>query len=137
MEKKERKIKENKRMNTEMCFFKIVKNILNKCGLYVNDDSITIFIYLKFWMIVFFLFGTFVTSFYYVLLNLDNIQRASIALFAANIMFIGFIYYSMLFQQKFELNSLIGKIESMVKIRKLKQYQFELDSSKGSNLIVY
>lgn len=129
----QRKNIEEKMMETEMCFFKIVKNILNKCGLYVYDDSITIFIYLKYWMIVFCLFATFVTSFHYVLLNLDDIQKASTALFAANIMFIGSIYYSMIFQQKAELRSLIGEIESMVKKRKLpqqqqqrQQHQFEL-----------
>lgn len=106
-------------METEISFFKIVKNILNKCGLYVYDDSITIIIYLKYWMIVIFLFATFITSFHYVLLNLDDIQKASTALFASNIMFIGTIYYSMIFQQKTELRSLIGEIESMVKTRKL------------------
>lgn len=124
---KNRKINKNKtKMETEMCFFKMVKNILNKCGLYVYDDSITIFIYLKYLMIIFFLFATFVTSFHYVLLNLNDIQKASTALFAANIMFIGSIYYSMMFQQKTQLRSLIGEIESIVKTRKLQQHQSKI-----------
>lgn len=102
-----------------MSYLKITKNILNKCGLYVYDDSIIGFIYLKYIVIVSFLVFTFITSFHYVLQNLDDIQKASTALFAANIMFIGSIYYTMIFTQKNQFRTLIHEIECMVEKRKL------------------
>lgn len=103
-----------------MAFFQITKNILNKIGLYVYDDSIAFFIYLKYTVIVCFLLVTFTTSFHYVLLNLDDIQKASTALFAANIMFIGSIYYTMIFIQRDDIRALIHEIECMVEERKFK-----------------
>lgn len=108
------------RYQSKMAFLKMTKLILNKCGLYDYDDSIVFFIYLKFLVIVTFLFATFATCFHFVVLNLDlnNIQNASNAIFAANIMCIGSIYCTMIFYRRDKLQSIIHEIETIIETRK-------------------
>lgn len=101
-----------------MAFFKMTKIIMHACALYVYDDSIRFFIYVRFLVSVSFMFTLFVTSFHYVLFNLDNIQKASTALFAANIMCIGSIYYTMIFIQRDKSYALIHEMEDIVNRRK-------------------
>lgn len=101
-----------------MELLKVTKNILNKMSLYDFETTIKLVTYSKYLLIVVFLSLTFITSFYYVTLHIDNISKASTALFAANIMFISIIYFTMLFMQKNELRLLIADVVNMAIDRK-------------------
>lgn len=105
-------------------------------SLYDFNTTNKLVTYLKYLLIVVFLALTFITSFYYVTLHIDNISKASTALFAANIMFISIIYFTMLFMQKNELRLLIADVVDMAIERKYLLVKLFLSFSlKFANLI--
>lgn len=107
-----------------MDFFKTMKSILHTLGLYDFDDSFALVNYIKYIVIVFSLFTTFLTSFHFVLLNSSDLQKTSTALFAANIMLISTIYFTMLFGQKTALRQLLDRIEVVARMRELQKFAF-------------
>lgn len=99
-------------------YFKTMKQILNTLGLYDLSDTYPSINYIKYAIIVSFLLATFLTSFHFVLRNSTDLQKTSTALFAANIMFISSIYFTMLFSQKKALRMLLDRVEVLATLRK-------------------
>lgn len=97
--------------------FQTVKKILHTLGLYDITDSYTAVNYVKYMIIVLFLFATFLTSFHFVVFISSDMQKTSTALFAANIMLISSIYFTMLFGQKTALRQLLDHIEAVARTR--------------------
>lgn len=100
-----------------MVYFQTVKKILHTLGLYDITDSYPVVTYVKYMIIVLFLFTTFLTSFHFVVFNASDMQKTSTALFAANIMLISSIYFTMLFGQKTALRQLLDRIEAVAETR--------------------
>lgn len=98
-------------------FFKTMKSILHTLGLYDFRDSFALLDYIKYAIAVCFWFATFLTSFHFVVLNSSDLQKTSTALFAANIMLISTIYFTMLFGQKSALRELLDRIEDVARTR--------------------
>lgn len=111
---------DHKRRSHTIEYFKTMKHILNTLGLYDFSDTYSSINYIKFAIIVSFLFTTFLTSFHFVLHNSSDLQKTSTALFAANIMFISTIYFTMLFSQKKALRQLLDRVEVLATLRKCK-----------------
>lgn len=117
-------INEKKNHADRMALFKTMKSILHTLGLYDFNDSFSLVNYFKYAVIVSFLFATFLTSFQFVLLNSSDLQKTSTALFAANIMLISTIYFTMLFGQKSALRQLLDQIEDVAKTREFDFFFF-------------
>lgn len=103
-----------------MSHLKVTKKILYTLGLYDYDDTIYLFVFIKYFVLLFFLLITFITSCWYVTKNLDDLEKVSNGLFAANIMFISSIYLTMLYMQKKDVHSTIDLFETIINERMYK-----------------